>query len=177
MNIADVRTIPLSYRCDVPYASAAGVQMARQALIVEVETDTGLIGIGEAGSAGGPLASSQAVVQHELKPLLIGEDPLRIEYLWQKMFQRSRQHGRRGIVMHGISGIDMALWDLAGKVASAASSTRWSRGLRPWETPDALPYPILRGMSRPRSAAPRLAACRFRRPPRRPGGAASAASG
>jgi L-alanine-DL-glutamate epimerase-like enolase superfamily enzyme len=57
------------------------------------------------------------VVEQELKPLLIGEDPLRIEYLWQKMFQRTRQHGRRGIVMHAISGLDVALWDLAGKVA------------------------------------------------------------
>ena len=117
MHIADVRTIPLSYRCETPYMSAAGVQMARNALLVEVETDNGLVGIGEAGSAGGPLTSTQVVLEHELKPLLLGEDPLRIEYLWQKMFQRTRQHGRRGIVMHAISGIDIALWDIAGKVA------------------------------------------------------------
>jgi L-alanine-DL-glutamate epimerase-like enolase superfamily enzyme len=117
MNIADVRTIPLSYRCDKPYMSAAGVQAARHTLLVEIETDNGLIGIGEAGSAGGALASTQVVVEQELKPLLIGEDPLLIERLWQKMFQRTRQHGRRGIVMHAISGLDVALWDLAGKVA------------------------------------------------------------
>lgn len=117
MKIADVRTIPLSYRCERPYMSAAGAQMARHALLVEIETDNGLVGIGEAGSAGGPLASTQVVVEQELKPLLLGEDPLLIERLWQKMFQRSRQHGRRGIVMHAISGIDIALWDLAGKVA------------------------------------------------------------
>ena len=54
MKITDVRTIPLSYRCDKPYMSAAGGQVARNALLVEVETDTGLIGLGEAGSAGGP---------------------------------------------------------------------------------------------------------------------------
>ena len=117
MKITDVRTIPLSYRCDKPYMSAAGVQTARSALVVEVETDNGLVGIGEAGSAGGPLVSTQIVVEQELKPLLIGEDPLLIERLWQKMFQRSRQHGRRGIIMHAISGLDTALWDLAGKVA------------------------------------------------------------
>jgi D-galactarolactone cycloisomerase len=117
MEIADVRTIPLSYRCEQPYMSAAGMQAVRNALLVEIETDNGLIGLGEAGSAGGPLASTQVVVEQELKPLLLGEDPLRIEYLWQKMFQRSRQHGRRGIVMHAISGIDIALWDIAGKVA------------------------------------------------------------
>jgi len=97
--------------------SAAGVQVARNALLVEIETDTGLIGVGEAGSAGGPLASTQVVVEQELKPLLLGEDPLLIERLWQKMFIRSRQHGRRGIVMHAISGLDIAMWDIAGKVA------------------------------------------------------------
>jgi L-alanine-DL-glutamate epimerase-like enolase superfamily enzyme len=117
MEIADVRTIPLSYRCEQPYMSAAGMQAVRNALLVEIETDNGLVGLGEAGSAGGPLASTQVVVEQELKPLLVGEDPLRIEYLWQKMFQRSRQHGRRGIVMHAISGIDIALWDIVGKVA------------------------------------------------------------
>jgi L-alanine-DL-glutamate epimerase-like enolase superfamily enzyme len=117
MKILDVRTIPLSYRCEKPYMSAAGAQVARQTLLVEIETDTGLMGFGEAGSAGGPLASTQVVVEQELKPLLLGEDPLLIEYLWQKMFQRTRQHGRRGIIMHAISGIDIALWDLAGKTA------------------------------------------------------------
>lgn len=117
MKIADVRTIPLSYRCESPYMSAAGVQMARNALLVEIETDSGLVGVGESGSAGGPLASTQVVVEQELKPLLVGEDPLLIERLWQKLFQRSRQHGRRGIMMHAISGVDIALWDLAGKVA------------------------------------------------------------
>ena len=81
MHIADVRTIPLSYHCETPYMSAAGVQTARHALLVEVETDNGLVGIGEAGSAGGPLVSTQVVVEHELKPLLLGEDPLRLEYL------------------------------------------------------------------------------------------------
>lgn len=117
MKIVDVRTIPLSYRCEKPYMSAAGVQAARSAVVVEVEADNGLVGIGEAGSAGGPLVSTQVVVEQELKPLLVGEDPLLIERLWQKMFLRTRQHGRRGIVMHAISGIDIALWDLAGKVA------------------------------------------------------------
>ncbi|MGH8058489.1 MAG: mandelate racemase/muconate lactonizing enzyme family protein, partial [Candidatus Entotheonellia bacterium] len=117
MKITDVRTIPLSYRCEKPYMSAAGVQTARNALLVEIEADSGLVGIGEAGSAGGPLVSTQVVIEQELKPLLVGEDPLLIERLWQKMFQRSRQHGRRGIVLHAISGIDIALWDLAGKIA------------------------------------------------------------
>src|SRR5271169_1055888 len=114
MKIVDIRAIPLSYRCDPPYGSAGGMQASRSALLVEVETDDGITGIGEAGVGGG---STRHVLEHQLRPMLIGEDPLLIEGLWQKMFARTRQFGRRGIVMNAISGIDIALWDIAGKVA------------------------------------------------------------
>ena len=114
MQIVDIRTIPLSYRCDPPYGSAGGMQAARGGLLVEIETDDGIIGIGEAGVGAG---STRHVIGHQLRPMQIGEDPLLIEGLWQKMFARTRQFGRRGIVINAISGIDIALWDIAGKVA------------------------------------------------------------
>ena len=117
MKITDIRTFPLSFKASNPCMSAASFNAARNALIVEIETDSGLVGIAEAGAAGGPLVSTATVIEHELKPLLIGQDPLMIERLWQLMFARTRQHGRRGIVMHAISGIDIALWDIAGKAA------------------------------------------------------------
>src|ERR1700692_2531309 len=114
MKITDIRTIALAYKCEPPYASASGVQARRGALLVEVETDDGIVGIGEAGPGGGVTATC---IEKDLKPLLIGEDPMMIEGLWQKMAVRTRQYGRRGIVMNAISGIDIALWDIAGKVA------------------------------------------------------------
>ena len=114
MKIIDIRAIPLSYRCDPPYGSAGGMQAARGGLLVEVETDAGITGVGEAGVGGG---SARHVIETQLRPMLVGEDPLLIEGLWQKMFARTRQFGRRGIVMNAISGIDIALWDIAGKVA------------------------------------------------------------
>jgi L-alanine-DL-glutamate epimerase-like enolase superfamily enzyme len=114
MKIAAIRTIALSCRCEPPYASAAGVQSRRGALLVEIETDSGIVGLGEAGVGGGVTAT---VIEKDLAPLLIGEDPLLMEYLWQKMFARTRQYGRRGLVMQAISGIDIALWDIAGKIA------------------------------------------------------------
>ncbi|MBV9824867.1 MAG: mandelate racemase/muconate lactonizing enzyme family protein [Alphaproteobacteria bacterium] len=114
MKIKDIRTTTLACRVDPPYASAAGVQSQRGALLVEIETDSGITGIGEAGLGGGATAT---VIAKTLAPMLIGEDPLLIEGLWQKMFARTRQYGRRGIAMHAISGIDIALWDIAGKVA------------------------------------------------------------
>ena len=114
MKIKDIRTIALACTCDPPYASASGVQARRGALLVEVETDDGIVGLGEAGPAGGAAA---ACIEKDLKPLLLGEDPLTIEALWQKMAVRTRIYGRRGAVMNAISGIDIALWDIAGKVA------------------------------------------------------------
>ncbi len=114
MKITDIHAIPLSYRCDPPYGSAGGMQAARGGLLVEIETDAGITGIGEAGVGGG---SARHVIDNQLRPLLVGEDPLLIEGLWQRMFARTRQFGRRGIVMNAISGIDIALWDIAGKVA------------------------------------------------------------
>jgi D-galactarolactone cycloisomerase len=117
MKIRDIRTIALSYKCDPPYGSAGGMQSRRGGLVIEIETDTGITGWGEAGTGGGPASVTQAVIEQELAPLLRGEDPLLIEGHWQKMFARSRTHGRRGIVMNAISGIDIALWDIAGKVA------------------------------------------------------------
>ena len=95
-------------------AALAACRRAAGLLLVEVETDERIVGVGEAGLGGGVTA---AVIEKTLKPLLIGEDPLLIEGLWQKMFARTRQYGRRGIVMNAISGIDIALWDIAGKVA------------------------------------------------------------
>jgi L-alanine-DL-glutamate epimerase-like enolase superfamily enzyme len=117
MKIVEVRGIPLTWRSTNPYMSAAGAQAARSALLVEIETDDGIIGIGEAGVGGGAPVVTQTAIEQLLKPMLVGEDPLLIERLWQKMFERTRAGGRRGVVMHAISGIDIALWDIAGKVA------------------------------------------------------------
>jgi D-galactarolactone cycloisomerase len=117
VKIRAIRTIALSYQCEPPYGSAGGMQARRGSLIVEIETDSGITGIGEAGTGGGPPAVTQAVVEKELAPLLIGEDPLLIEGHWQKVFVRTRTHGRRGIIMNALSGIDIALWDIAGKIA------------------------------------------------------------
>ncbi len=57
MKIVDIRTIPLTWNAANPCTSVGTVSAARSALVVEIETDTGLIGIGEAGVAGGPLIS------------------------------------------------------------------------------------------------------------------------
>jgi L-alanine-DL-glutamate epimerase-like enolase superfamily enzyme len=83
-------------------------------LVVEVFTDDGLVGIGNAALT--PQITKQVIDLH-LKPLLIGKDPWDIEFLWQLMYRKTMAFGRRGIGMVAISAVDIALWDILGKSA------------------------------------------------------------
>lgn len=81
-------------------------------LVCEIETEDGIIGLGNAALA--PQIAKQ-VIDLYLAPLLIGEDPFDTEYLWQKMYRRTMAWGRKGIGMVAISAVDIALWDIMGK--------------------------------------------------------------
>ncbi len=81
--------------------------------IVEILTDEGITGISI--SSGRKL--SNYVIENVLKPMLIGEDPLLIEKIWNDVYTNTFRFGRAGVVIEAISGIDVALWDIAGKVA------------------------------------------------------------
>jgi L-rhamnonate dehydratase len=83
-------------------------------LIVEVFTDAGLVGIGNAALS--PRITKQ-VIDLYLKPLLIGKDPFDYEFLWQHMYRQTMAFGRKGIAMVAISAVDIAIWDVMGKAA------------------------------------------------------------
>jgi len=83
-------------------------------LVVEIFTDNGYVGIGNAALA--PQATKR-VIDLYLKPLLIGQDPWDLEFLWQHMYRKTMAFGRKGIGMAAISALDIALWDLLGKSA------------------------------------------------------------
>ncbi|HEX3353079.1 MAG TPA: L-rhamnonate dehydratase [Terriglobales bacterium] len=83
-------------------------------LVVEVFTDDGLAGIGNAALA--PQVTKQ-VIDLYLKPLLIDRDPWDIEFLWQTMYRKTMAFGRKGVGMVAISALDIALWDILGKSA------------------------------------------------------------
>ena len=85
-------------------------------LIVEIETDQGLTGWGEAFCLGAP-KSVKAALDDLLAPMLLGRDPADIAGLQQEMFRRSHIWGRYGVIVSAISGLDIALWDLAGREA------------------------------------------------------------
>ncbi|SPE22517.1 Mandelate racemase/muconate lactonizing enzyme, N-terminal domain protein [Candidatus Sulfopaludibacter sp. SbA3] len=98
---------------DLPADSMAGFRFHGW-LIVELFTDAGLVGIGNAALS--PRVTKQ-VIDLYLKPLLIGKDPFDYEFLWQHMYRLTMAFGRKGVVMVAISAVDIAIWDLLGKAA------------------------------------------------------------
>ncbi len=111
MKITGVHAHVLEAELSEPFAYSRMWYAKRMSMIVEIVTDDGLIGWGECY---GPARINAAVVR-ELATFLIGQDPLRSEYLWHELYARYRDHGQKGVVIQGLSGIDIALWDLKGK--------------------------------------------------------------
>ena len=86
-----------------------------QWLTCEITTADGTVGIGNAALA--PAVVKKAI-DDWYAPLVIGEDPFDYAYLWEKMYRRSHAWGRKGIGMIAISAVDLAIWDLMGKLVN-----------------------------------------------------------
>jgi D-galactarolactone cycloisomerase len=156
VKIAAVEAVPLGipWRATDP-PSPWTARLGKQVL-VRVATDDGLVGWGEAFALGAPTAVCAAV--HEaLAPLLIGEPPTDIERLTDRVHRHTLLFGRRGLGMFAISGVELALWDLAGQ----------ARGVPV--------YALLGGLAQPRIPA-YASLARFDRPADVARAAASAAA-
>src|SRR5438093_1405585 len=86
----------------------------RDYVVVEITTDEGLSGFGWGMARYAPVAE---IIERNLKPLLIGEDPLLNERLWDRLYYLNLLIAQRGIYMRALSVVDIALWDLKGKAA------------------------------------------------------------
>jgi L-rhamnonate dehydratase len=116
VKITDVEAIILRQ----PAVDVAQADGSQDALLIRIRTDEGITGIGEVDSLPSVIkAIVEAPPSHAnasgLKHLLIGENPLEIERLWDKLYRGSIYYGRRGAAIHAISGIEIALWDIKGK--------------------------------------------------------------
>jgi D-galactarolactone cycloisomerase len=117
MKITDVKTIRL--RASIPAEgqvfSRSGVRNTRSSTSIKVETDDGLFGLGSA-SGNGELI--EFIVARILKPLLVGMDPTAIDEIWDTAYVRGghKEFGTRGVGVVALSGVDVALWDILGKV-------------------------------------------------------------
>jgi L-rhamnonate dehydratase len=84
-------------------------------VFVEIHTDDDVIGLGGIGLGSEAMAQ---FVEHNLRPLIVGANPFDVELLWEKMFRATINIGRKGLALEAISGVDIALWDILGKVTA-----------------------------------------------------------
>ncbi len=117
MKITEIEALVLQVG-EVDTTRADGTQ---DAFIVRIHTDGGLVGVGEGDTS--PYVAREIITMPSshslargLREILIGEDPTRIRPLWNSMFASSYHYGRDGAALHAMSAIDMALWDLLGKI-------------------------------------------------------------
>jgi len=124
--------VPIPY--ERQHVSDFGRIASFDSVLVKVETDDGLVGWGEAKAGVGSAASGYglaAIINRDLAPLLVGQDPRDVSRLWDVMYNTPRegfaldrghvlpQLGRRGLSISAIAGVDIALWDLLGKSLGA----------------------------------------------------------
>ena len=111
MKITQVNAHVLEAPIAEPFAWSFNSTSTRGSCLVEIVTDTGLEGWGECF---GPPALNAAVVRAYAR-LLVGQDPLNSEGLWQLLYEKFRDQGQKGLAVTALSGVDIALWDIKGK--------------------------------------------------------------
>jgi D-arabinonate dehydratase len=125
MIIKDVRTTALV----MPWIEAPRFSLAyklpRQVLLVEVETKSGLVGLGYLQLLTAGLRTVETCIHECLKPLLIGQDATHVERLWKLMWDATHGIGRMGVTVFAQSAVDIALWDLVGKKAGLPLYKLW----------------------------------------------------
>lgn len=117
MRITDVRCHVLL----APDADEGLTSSAQDGFLVVIETDEGAWGVGESDlnpwiAKACVTAPGTHTMGRSLREMLLGEDPRDIDRLWRKLYVGSAMNGRRGAVVHTLGAIDMALWDLRGKL-------------------------------------------------------------
>jgi D-arabinonate dehydratase len=120
MKITDVKTtlfeVPLQDGAyGTSWARTRGYLKDLPHVVVQIFTDEGITGIGLGGD--GPPRLIGNITENLLKPMIVGEDPLYVERIWDKMYRSTFSYGRGGVMIQAISGIDVTLWDIVGKVA------------------------------------------------------------
>jgi D-galactarolactone cycloisomerase len=115
MKIKEVKSYVLQYRLEEELGYSQQYYDRRTAHLIEVITDEGLRGYGEAFGGGNVALANKTIVEQVIGPLIRGMDPLDREVIWHKVYNLLRDHGQKGMPLQSLSGVDIALWDIAGK--------------------------------------------------------------
>ena len=117
MKITAVHSHLLQYDLPEELGYSQQYYARRTAHLVEVQTDDGITGWGECFGPGNVALANKGIVEKVIQPMVLGDDPLDRDVIWHKVYNLLRDHGQKGMPMQALSGVDIALWDIAGKVA------------------------------------------------------------
>ena len=119
-----------SFVLRIPTPKPISLEFPEHRLVVaSIQTDEGLSGLGYSLAFGGGGAEAiQVYLETRLTPLLLGEDPLFVERLWERMFRFDRGIKRQGVAAYALSALDIGLWDIVGKAAGLPLYKLWGAG-------------------------------------------------
>ena len=116
MKITGLKSHVLRYELERELGYSQQYFSQRTAHLVEVTTDEGVTGLGECFGPGPVALGNRAIVEQTIQPLVLGMDPLAREVVWHRVYNLLRDHGQKGMPIQALSALDIALWDIAGKV-------------------------------------------------------------
>ncbi len=122
MKIKKISTHILQYSLKEELGYSQQYYNKRTAHLIEVTTDEGITGWGECFGPGNIAVANKCIVEKVIQPLILGLDPLNRDVIWHMVYNLLRDHGQKGMPIQALSGIDIALWDIAGKVANMSIS-------------------------------------------------------
>ena len=118
MKITGLKSHVLAYELPEELGYSQQYYALRTVHLVEVTTDEGITGWGECFGPGNVALANKAIVEKVIRPMVLGKDPLDRDVIWHEVYNLLRDHGQKGMPIQALSGVDIALWDIAGKVAS-----------------------------------------------------------
>jgi D-galactarolactone cycloisomerase len=117
MKITKIISHVLQYDLSEELGYSQQYYSKRTAHLVEVQTDEGITGWGECFGPGNIALANKTIVEQVIQPMILGDNPLYRDVIWHKVYNLMRDHGQKGMPLQSLSGVDIALWDIAGKAA------------------------------------------------------------
>lgn len=118
MKITNVQSHVLEYELPEELGYSQQFYSKRTAHLVEVSTDEGITGWGECFGPGNIARANKGIVEGVIAPMIEGMDPLDRDVIWHEAYNLMRDHGQKGMPLQSLSGVDIALWDIAGKMVN-----------------------------------------------------------
>ena len=118
MKITKITSHVLGYDLPETLGYSQQYYKKRTSHIVVVETDEGVTGWGECFGPGNIAFANKGIVEKVIQPIVLGMQALDRDVIWHKVYNLMRDHGQKGMPLQALSGVDIALWDIAGKAAN-----------------------------------------------------------